>query len=149
MPAAQAWTCTWTWTNLGHELPPTRCPPVAVRFLPLGSEIAAALPQRHAALAAELRRAPLSMPLNIAQGSGKTTGPDQRRFYAMAPGSAMECVALVDACVALTLVESAPAHSRRPARGDRAHALRDVPRGAAVQVEVQVQVQVQAPEVFG
>jgi hypothetical protein len=56
---------------------------VAVRFLPLGSESAAALPQRHAAL---------SMPL---EGSGKTTGPDQRRSYAMARGSALECVAIV------------------------------------------------------
>jgi four helix bundle protein len=53
------------------------------------------VPQRHAALAAELRRASLSMPLNIAQGSGRTTGPDQRRFYAMARGSAMECVAIM------------------------------------------------------
>jgi four helix bundle protein len=83
---------------------------LAVGFLPLASEIAAALPQRHAALAAELRRASLSIPLDTAEGSGKTTGPDQRRCYAMARGSAMECAALGDACVALKLVESAPAH---------------------------------------
>jgi four helix bundle protein len=63
---------------------------LAVRFLPLGSEIAAALPQRHAALAAQLRRASLSIPSNIAEGCGKTTGPDQRRIYAMARGSAMD-----------------------------------------------------------
>jgi four helix bundle protein len=60
--------------------------------------------------AAELRRASPSIPLNIAEGSGKTTGPDQRRFWAMARGSATECAAIVDACVALKLVESAPAH---------------------------------------
>jgi four helix bundle protein len=77
----------------------------AVRFLPMASEIAGALPQRHAGLADQLRRASLSIPLNIAEGSGKTTAPDQRRFYAMARGSAMECAAIIDACLALSLIE--------------------------------------------
>jgi four helix bundle protein len=48
------------------------------------------------------------MPLNIAEDPGKAMGPDQRRFCAMARGSAMGCAAIVDACVALKLVESAP-----------------------------------------
>jgi len=76
----------------------------AVQFLPLASEIATALPPRHAALADQIRRASLSISLNIAEGSGKTSGPDQRRFYAMARGSAMECGAIVDACLALKLI---------------------------------------------
>ncbi len=64
-----------------------------VRFLPLSADIAGAraLPHRDAALADQLRRASLSIPLNIAASSGKTSGPDQRRFYAMARGSGMEC----------------------------------------------------------
>ena len=37
------------------------------------------------------------------------TGPDQRRFYAMARGSAMECAAIMDACGALGLIEAAQA----------------------------------------
>ena len=77
----------------------------AVRHLPLASEIAGSLPPRHSGLADQLRRASLSVPLNIAEGSGKTSAPDQRRFYAMARGSAMECAAIVDACVALKLIE--------------------------------------------
>jgi four helix bundle protein len=81
----------------------------AVRLLPPASEIANALPQRYAGLADQIRRASLSIPLNIAEGSGKTTGPDQRRFYAMARGSAMECGAIVDACLALKLIEQARA----------------------------------------
>ena len=76
----------------------------AIRFLPLASEIASALPPKQAALADQIRRASLSISLNIAEGSGKTTGPDQRRFYAMARGSAMECGAVIDACVALNLI---------------------------------------------
>ena len=82
----------------------------AVRRLPLAAQIAEALPQRHASLADQLRRASLSIPLNIAEGSGKTTGADQRRFYAMARGSAMECAAIVDACLALNVI--AQAHSK-------------------------------------
>ena len=77
----------------------------AVRFLPLATQIAEVLPARYAALADQLRRASLSIPMNIAESSGKTTGPDQRRFYAMARGSAMEYGAIVDACVALRLIE--------------------------------------------
>ena len=76
----------------------------AVRFLPLAAEIASAMPRKHVSLADQLRRASISIPLNIAEGSGKTTGPDQRRFYAIARGSAMECGAIVDACASLNLI---------------------------------------------
>jgi four helix bundle protein len=76
----------------------------SVQVLPIAAEIATALPQVHSGLADQIRRASVSIPLNIAEGSGKTTRPDQRRFYAMARGSAMECGAIVDACVALKLV---------------------------------------------
>jgi four helix bundle protein len=56
-------------------------------------------------MAAQLRRAALSIPIQIAEGSGKNTGPDQRHFYAIARGSAMECAEIIDACSALTVVE--------------------------------------------
>jgi four helix bundle protein len=56
-------------------------------------------------MADQLRRASLSIPLNIAEGSGKSTGPDQRRFYAIARGSAIQCAAIIDACCALALIE--------------------------------------------
>jgi four helix bundle protein len=79
---------------------------VAVRFLPLAASIAGSLPSRYTGLADQLRRASISISLNIAEGSGKSSGPDQRRFYAMARGSAMECAAILDASVALNLVEA-------------------------------------------
>jgi four helix bundle protein len=56
-------------------------------------------------MADQLRRASFPIPLNIAEGSGKSTGPDQRRFFAMARGNAMECAAITDACQALSLLD--------------------------------------------
>ena len=78
----------------------------AVKFLPLAARFADGMPSRHASFADQLRRASFSISLNIAEGSGKTTGPDQRRFYAMARGSAMECAAIFDAGIALGLIEA-------------------------------------------
>ncbi len=78
---------------------------IAVRYLPCATQIADKLPPRCGAMADQLRRAALSIPLNIAEGSGKGTMPDQRRFYAIARGSAMECAAVIDACRVLVLIE--------------------------------------------
>ncbi len=79
----------------------------AVRFLALAAGVADSLPPRYAGLADQLRRASLSIPLNIAEGSGKSSVPDQRRFYSIARGSAMECAAVLDACAVLALVDKA------------------------------------------
>ena len=70
----------------------------AIEFLRLAIQATAALPHREAELRGQLKRAALSIPLNIAEGSGKTTTPDRSRFYVSARGSAMECGALFDVC---------------------------------------------------
>ncbi len=43
-----------------------------------------------------LDRASTSIPLNIAEGTGKYTGKDKCRFYDIARGSALECAACLD-----------------------------------------------------
>jgi four helix bundle protein len=78
----------------------------AATFLGLASTLAERVPRGHTALADQLRRASLSVPLNIAEGSGKGTVEDRdaRRFYAIARGSALECAAIVDALETLGFV---------------------------------------------
>jgi four helix bundle protein len=48
----------------------------------------------------QLDRASTSIPLNIAEGNGKFTGPDRCRFFDIARGSALESAAALDVLVA-------------------------------------------------
>ena len=79
---------------LDHErLDVYRC---ALQFAALSFQILHGVPRGHAELTDQLRRATLSIPLNIAEGAGKPTDRDRARFHAIARGSAMECGAILD-----------------------------------------------------
>ena len=52
----------------------------------------------------QLRRAALSVPLNVAEGAGRVSEADAARHFAIARGSAMECAAVLDVIRALGAV---------------------------------------------
>ena len=80
---------------LGHEkLDVYRA---GIEFLALATEAIDALPAGSGVVRDQLDRASLSIVLNIAEGAGKASIPDRRRFYTIARGSAMECCAILDA----------------------------------------------------
>jgi len=62
----------------------------AIEFLVLATTIVARYPKGKGTLKDQLRRASLSIPLNIAEGYGKRTTPDRNKFYDIARGSAHE-----------------------------------------------------------
>ena len=68
-------------------------------------EVSADLPEEERFnLTSQMRRAATSVPLNIAEGSGKFSR-DAVRFYAIARGSALECAAVLDALAAMGVFE--------------------------------------------
>ena len=76
-----------------------------IELLALATTILAGYPKGNAALADQLRRASLSIPLHIAEGYGRRTHADRSRFYDIARGSAHECGAVLDASCILEIVD--------------------------------------------
>jgi four helix bundle protein len=77
----------------------------AIQFLVVATRVVDELPKGNAALAEQLKRASMSIPLNIAESSGKPSRADRQRFMSIARGSAMECGAILDVCRVLRLTD--------------------------------------------
>lgn len=63
-------------------------------------EKAATLEGVHRAARDQWLRASQSIPLNIAEGNGKTADADRKRYFEIVRGSALECAAIQDVLVA-------------------------------------------------
>lgn len=79
----------------------------SVQFLALATQWVGTLPRGNGALADQMRRASLSIPLNIAEGYGKRSAAERSHHYDIARGSAHECGAVLDASKVLGLVDEA------------------------------------------
>lgn len=90
----------------------------ALDFLIVTDDLIQGLPRGRGHLADQLSRASTSIVLNIAEGAGKYSGPDKRRYYLSAAGSATECAALLDVLMRLKLA-SEPTHQTGKAALDR------------------------------
>jgi len=83
--------------HLDHEhLDVYRC---AIAFLGLAFRVLSGLRRGDGEIRDQLKRAAMSIVLNIAEGAGKPAVADRARYYAAARGSAMECGALLDVCL--------------------------------------------------
>jgi four helix bundle protein len=78
---------------------------LALEFLVLANGIIEGLPRGRGHLADQFTRASLSIVLNLAEGAGKHSRLDKRRYYLTARGSATESAALLDVCVRLKLLD--------------------------------------------
>src|SRR5581483_8761426 len=78
----------------------------ATEFLGVTWRIVVRIPKGHGGIVDQLRRAALSVPLNIAEGSGKFNR-DAVRFYTIARGSALECAAILAALEVTTVFNEA------------------------------------------
>ena len=78
---------------------------LALDFLVFANGVLEGLPRGRRHLADHLTRAPTSIVLNLAEGAGKLSKPDKRRYYLTARGSATESAALLDVCARLQLLD--------------------------------------------
>ena len=77
----------------------------ALDFAVIANQVVSTLPRGRGHLADQLSRASTSIVLNIAEGAGKYSGPDKRRYYLSAGGSTAECAAVLDILRRFGLVE--------------------------------------------
>ena len=78
---------------------------LALDFLVFANGVIESLPRGRSHLADQFTRASISIVLNLAEGAGKHSKPDKRRYYLTARGSATESAALLDVCWRLKLLE--------------------------------------------
>ena len=84
----------------------------STQFLGLTSKLVARIPRGHRDLIDQLRRAALSVPLNIAEGK-RQIQPRRCALLYVARGSALECAAVLDALEAMTVFSQAGLNQAR------------------------------------
>ncbi|HKJ76483.1 MAG TPA: four helix bundle protein [Gammaproteobacteria bacterium] len=97
--------------TLGHEkLDAYR---LSIGYVAWVYEKAEGLNENHRAARDQWLRASQSIPLNIAEGNGKTAEPDRRRYFEIARGSVLECAAIQDVLVVGKALDEAESQGRK------------------------------------
>jgi four helix bundle protein len=68
----------------------------AIEFMAIAARLGERMPRGQANLRDQLQRASSSIPLNVAEASGKTSRAERGHHHAIARGSALECAAILD-----------------------------------------------------
>ena len=68
----------------------------SLELIALSRQVIENMPPGYAFLNDQLRRAASSIPLNFAEGYGRQTAREQRRYFVIARGSASEVAAILD-----------------------------------------------------
>jgi four helix bundle protein len=84
---------------------------LALDFLVFAHQVIQALPRGRSHLCDQLTRASTSIVLNLAEGAGKHSKADKRRYYLSARGSATESAALLDVLSRLGLLDESGHHA--------------------------------------
>ncbi|HPN83908.1 MAG TPA: four helix bundle protein [Victivallales bacterium] len=69
---------------------------LSLTYVKWALDISETLKGKHRSTRDQLIRASQSIPLNIAEGNGKTSDGDRKRFFEISRGSALECAAIQD-----------------------------------------------------
>ena len=86
---------------------------LAIKYWGIALHILDQIPPGNSVIRDQLKRAASSIPLNIAEGSGRTKTEDRKRFYSIARGSTLECAAILDLVVLLEpQLENKTTHSK-------------------------------------
>ena len=78
---------------------------LALDFVVFANGLIETLPRGRGHLADQFTRASMSIVLNLAEGAGKQSKPDKRRYYLSSRGSATESAALIDICLKLNMLD--------------------------------------------
>ena len=76
-------------------------------FVALAERVIRGLPKGRSHLADQFTRSSISVVLNVAEGAGKFSKGDKRRYHLAARGSATESAALLDICFRLEIAAEA------------------------------------------
>ncbi len=82
----------------------------SIKFVAWAAELLESVP-KSTAVYDQLDRASTSVPLNIAEGNGKSTPKDRCKYFDTARGSALECAACLDVLLAKKKINSETAEN--------------------------------------